>query len=270
LSGHINTLECNADASGSSPNVFYNNVARHFDKSFTGGEVWWFCPNTTPEYWFNNLMYDIGNSQVWDTAGPPIYSCSNTGGQFMFNNTLVDVTQPCLLPANNTAGQYLTVYNEHLINTPYDGPGGKCIGGPSSKTNVAISDSTATKQGYTTGTSGTIGNGNNCANDTTTPCAPTSSSSSTVGAGMNLQSYCTTLASYTTDPSISIDAANACKYGTTDACTYDATLHTMNCPAQTAIARPASGAWDAGAYQFSASQSQAPQPPTNLQGTVSD
>src|SRR6201999_2427419 len=89
---HANVLECNADASTSTANVFYNNIIRHADPSFSGNsEVdLWFCPNTTPEYWFNNALYDLGvhAGNFWDIAGPPAYGCSNTGGQFMFNNTL--------------------------------------------------------------------------------------------------------------------------------------------------------------------------------------
>ena len=73
------------------PNVFYNNVVRHFDPGFaavSGQVTLWFCPESIPEYWFNNLMYDTGGSNFWDIAGPPIYGCSNAGTQKMFNNTL--------------------------------------------------------------------------------------------------------------------------------------------------------------------------------------
>jgi hypothetical protein len=266
LDGHINALECNTDASDSAPNVFYNNIFRHFDPSFTGGEILWFCPNATPEYWFNNLMYDVPNSQVWNIVGPPIYpGCPNTGGQLMFNNTLVDVTQPCYLSNSNSHGQYLTVYNEHLINSPFNATS-PCIGATSS-TNVPMTDVQATTQGYTTGTSGTIGNGNNCANDSTTPCSPTASNNGTVGAGTNFQSYCTTLASFSSEYAIGTEAANACKYGTTDACGYNLTTHTMSCPGQTAVARPASGAWNAGGYEYGP-QDPPPNPPTNLTDVV--
>jgi len=275
LDGHINAFECNADASGSTPNVFYNNIFRHFDPSFGNGELIWFCPNSTPEYWFNNLIYDTVSSsegQSWNVVGPPIYSgCTNTGGQYMFNNTLVDQTSiPCYLPSNNnTYGQYLTTLNNHLINTPWDGSGsqsGHCSGGPGSPTNVSMSDSTATTQGYTTGSSGTVAS-NTCANDSTTPCSPPAASNSTVGAGTNEQTYCTTLASYSGETAIGTDAANACKYGTTDGCSYATSSHTMVCPAQTAVVRPPSGAWDSGAYEYN-SQDPPPDPPTDLTAVV--
>lgn len=263
---HGNALECNGDATGNAlgqpqntPNVYYNNQMRHFDPGFgRGGQVdLWFCPNTMPEYWFDNLTYDLNptaNQGSWDIAGPPTYAgCPNSGGDFMFNNTLVDTVQPCYLGPNSTGGRYLTVENEHLINSPFDGSGaGGCAGGPGnspSATNVATADAAATLQGYTAGVSGTA-SANTCANDSTTPCASTAPTNDSVGQGANLQTTCANLASYTQEPAISVDAFNACKYGTTDACVYNSTTHTNVC-ASTPVARPASGPWDSGAYQYS-------------------
>jgi hypothetical protein len=270
---HNNILECNTDANGPTPNVFYNNIIRHNDPSQNGGVDVWFCPNSTPEYWFNNILYDVGANvaNVWDIAGPPNYSswgCTNTGGQFMFNNTFVNANHPCgYPPANSTNGQYLTVYNEHIIGGSWTT--GNCTGGPKSANNLQMSDSTATSRGYTSGSGGTSGAPNQCANDTT-PCAPTASGSGTVGVGTSLQSYCTTLAGYTSDIAIGTDAANACKYATTDACTYNATTHTMNCPAHTPNARPSSGNWDSGAHQYNASAASGsvPSAPTGLTAIV--
>jgi hypothetical protein len=269
---HGNILECNDDNPGNAPNqpqntpnVFYNNIVRHDDPGFgAAGQVHlWFCPESVPEYWFNNVLYDIADENYWDIAGPPTYSCSNTGGQFMFNNTIVDGTQPCNLGPNNTGGKYLTVYNENLINSPYDTSGTGCVGGSLSATNVAMSDATATSQGYTTGSPGTEAS-NTCANESTQPCSPTKSVNPTVGAGANHLAYCTALASYSSEYAIGTEAANACQYGTTDGCTYNATSHTMVCPAQTDAVRPPTLAWDAGAYEFSIVQTQAPQAPTAL------
>lgn len=270
---HGNVLECNGDASGSTPNVFYNNVMRHINSNFfSSGQVgWWFCPNTTPEYWFNNLVYDTGghgDGNLWAYAGPPAYSCSNSGGQYMFNNTLVDALQPCNNTSDSNGGKYLTVYNEHLVNTPYASGGAQACIGYNDVTNVAMSDATATSQGYTL-SSGAVNSGYvNCANESATPCAPTSSNNSTVGAGANHQLYCTTLASYIGETAISTDAANACTFGTSDACSYNLSNHTMNCSTQALVARPTTLAWDAGAYQFSGTAAQAPAAPTGLTATV--
>jgi len=283
LDGHYNALECNAEAGSNygglnytnSANVFYNNVIRHFDPSFGSGEVLWFCPNATSDYWFNNLQYDL-SGQTWAIAGPNGYSmCTMTGGQFMFNNTLVDAAQPCHGGgSNNSGGAYMTVYNEHLINSPFDNSG--CTGyGDSS--NISMSDATATSQGYTTGSSGTV-QSNTCANDTTTPCAPTSASNTTVGVGHNLinngtvadavtTTWCATLATFTSEYTIGTEAANACLYGTTDSCTYNSTTHTMNCPGLAPVQRPTSGNWNAGAYQLGTGGGQ-PQPPSNVVATA--
>jgi len=272
---HGNILECNDDSNGTAayqpqntPNVFYNNIIRHATNAFSqGGQVTlWFCPENVPEYWFNNIIYDVGDSNFWDIAGPPIYGCSNTGKQYMFNNTLVDGTQPCYNSTTNIGGQYLYVSNEHLINSPYgQGTGAPC-NGLNDPSNIAMSDATAISQGYGTNTGrlNTQNNSINCANDGTTPCAPTSSTNSTVAAGTNHQSYCTILASYSSEYAIGTDAANACKYGTTDGCAYNTTTHTMVCPAEASVARPASGPWDSGAYEY-ASSGDPPAPPSNLQ-----
>src|ERR1700685_2084990 len=263
--GHQNVLECNNDYPGGAPNqrsstvnVIYNTVMRHSNSNVD----WWVCPTTVPEYWFNNIMYDV-KGEGWAIAGPPGYSCSNSGGQFMFNNTFLDAAaHPChLTGSNNTGGKYLTVYNEHLINTTWDGTG--CTGGASDPSNLSMSDAKATSQGYTTGNPGTY-LPNNCANEGTTPCAPTSASASTVAAGGSRMAYCTTLASYSSEYAIGTEAANACQYGTTDGCTYDSSRHAMSCPAQSAIAR--NSAWDAGMYQYSTQNP--PAPPTGLQAIV--
>jgi hypothetical protein len=260
---HTNVLECNDDANPSTANVFYNNMLRHDDSSYVGsGQVhWWFCPESAPEYWFNNLQYDVALTNNWDYAGPPIYGCTNTGGQYMFNNILVDIQQPCYVSNVNHGGQYLTVLNEQLVNTGYDSGTTPCVG-HGDGTNVAMTDAVATAQGYTTGSSGTAGTGNTCANDSTQPCKPTASGNGTVGAGANHTAYCTALAAFSSETAIGTDAATACQYGTTDGCAYNLASHTMMCPGQTPVARPASGAWDVGAYEYAGGDP--PAPPSNL------
>jgi hypothetical protein len=255
---HGNIMECNYDYTNGggiypvTANVFYNNVVRHATTAFSqnGQVVLWFCPTSVPEYWFNNLVYDVGNSNYWDVAGPPIYSCSNTGGQRMFNNTLVDGTQPCKNSNTTTGGQYVFVYNEHLINTPFGGGAGTDCNGHADVSNIAMTDAVSTTQGYTG--SGVRVNTQNasttCANEIT-PCAPTISTNGTIGKGINEQPYCAVLGTYTAEYAISTEARNACLKGTTDACTYNTTKHTMQCPAQPAQTR-SSAQWNSGAYEF--------------------
>jgi hypothetical protein len=279
--GHGNNLECNADSNGTAayqpsgtPNVFYNNILRHFTTAFsTGGQVTlWFTPNSSvDEYWFNNLIYDVGNSNYWDVCQAPAPSCPSTTMKhvYMFNNTLVDGTQPCASGAGYNFAN-LFVYNEHLINTPFGGNGGTGCTGSGSASNVSMTDAIAIAQGYGTNTGaintqtpGSI----NCANDSTTPCIPAAATSSTVGTGASQQAYCTQLASYTAEPAISTNAANGCQYGTTDGCAYNTSTHSMVCPAHIATARGT--AWNVGAYQFSTSVSgSGPSAPTGLTATV--
>lgn len=90
----------------------------------------------------------------------------------------------------------------------------------------------------------------------------TSATCSTLSAGTNLQSLCTTIAG------INPAAGTACQSSTTYAVGYNTTTHTVTSPALVPTVRPTSAAWDIGAYQFSGSQTQAPQPPTDLQATV--
>ena len=263
---HGNIFECNTDSDGTAayqaqgtPNVFYNNIVRHATTNFSlAGQVklWFGPPSTVPEYWFNNLEYDVGTN-AWNID----WSQGGTGNsQYMFNNTLVDATQPCK--------SSLVVYNAHLINTPWDTASGcPTISDPS---NISMTDATATSQGYTslTGRINIQNSSTNCANEGTKPCTPTANTNSTVSAGTNHEAYCTALASYTSESAISVDAANACKYGTTDGCAYNGSTHTMNCPAQTIVARPTSVAWDIGAYQFSGSSGTGPAAPTGLAAVV--
>jgi hypothetical protein len=189
----------------------------------------------------------------------------------MFNNTLSGTIQVCHMQGSNvTGGAFTTVYNEHLLNTPWDGTG--CTG-RSDSSNISMTWATGNSQGYMKGSPG-VTDSDTCANETT-PCAPISLTNSTVGAGHNLTSsstvadavtttWCATLASFSSEFAIGTEAANACKFGTTDGCTYITSNHTMSCSGQTAVARPATTAWDSGAYQYSASQSQTVQPPTAL------
>ena len=257
--GHTNLFECNSGENlGGVPNVFYNNIFRHNDPSLGNAVGWWIPRNsgTTPTvYVFNNMIYDAygpGIGEAWNV------SCGSGGVEcpgpfppiYYFNNTSADTSPfPCYMSTYPNEASTAYVYNNFLINTAWDGSGPvTCNGGPSSATNVSMTDAYATAQGYTTGVSGTAANGNNCANDSTTPCAPTSATNSTVGTGSNLQSYCNTLATYSSEYAIGTEAAKACRYGTTDGCAYDTNTHTMVCPAQIAIARPA--VWDIGAYQY--------------------
>ena len=253
---HSNMMECNTDASGSVPNVYFNNVQRHINGPTV---VTWFCTTATPEYWFNNIVEDVGgNGNYWDLDQHD--SCYAPGSWYWFNNTLEAGTMSDVIPC--LSGGF--IYNQHIIVDASSGAwnGSSCTGGAASSTNIVMTHATANAQGYTS-TNGINYGGQSvstCANETT-PCAPTAVTNSTVGAGANEASYCSALSSAGMTA-----ATRACAYGTTDACSYNATTHTLNCPAQTAVVRPTSAAWDAGAYEYG--DPAPPQPPTNVQATA--
>jgi hypothetical protein len=252
---HGNLFESNVDAPNadedgnpepSTPfNVFYNNILGHNSTGTDGDVKFWACPNdVAAEYYFGNIEYDQGSGNYFDivTGSQCPGDTLGTAGQYLFNNTFDFPSDP---EPGIGCPPHAVAQNNHVI-TDVDATN---FFGPCGSNNLVMTHAAAVAQGYMaagTGTSGQNGN-TTCANDTT-PCSPTSAGNSTVGAGVNLQSYCTTLLS-SSAPEI-VRAGNACQYGTTDACTYDTTTHSVSCPRATLMARPASAPWDVGAYQW--------------------
>jgi hypothetical protein len=58
-----------------------------------------------------------------------------------------------------------------------------------------------------------------------------------------VQSLCTAILAFNSA------AGTACQSATGYACSYNTSNHTVSCPALTLVGRPASAAWDTGAYQ---------------------
>jgi hypothetical protein len=117
-------------------------------------------------------------------------------------------------------------------------------------TELKLSNSAATTNGYTP----------------VNGYAPTSGASPTVGAGTNERAYCSVLLA-SNDPFIQA-AGTACQSGTTFAVAYDSVNHKVIAgPAQPPTTRPASGAWDVGAFQYSGTKIGGPNPPGGLSGT---
>jgi hypothetical protein len=262
---HGNAVEFNNEWNGT--NAFYNIVLRHLWQVGANEVTWWTTPapgNT--DYEFNFLMYDIcptsnssgctANGNFFDVALG--LGQSGIGTVNAFNMTWAPTF------SNATQGPLATgTVNWH--NNQCIQPGAtsqtNCYSGGPGKinylTNVIQTPSTATTQGYTA--------------SETYAYAPTASGSATVGTGTNEQAFCTTLLG-SSDPLLQA-AGTACKSGTTYACSYDTTNHTVSCPGVTPVERPATSAWDVGANQYSslqvqAPQGQGPQPPTNLRLTV--
>lgn len=264
---HGNSFESNVDAPGTDSNgnaqpsipfnVFYNNVMGH-NSTGTGGDVkLWFCPNATAaEYHFNNVVYDQGQGNNWDYSTSGFNCTAANAGIYLFNNT---VDLPLTSNTINCVGG-MTATNNHII---VEGGTGFATGSCTVSNSTVMTHATAVTQGYMATGTGTSGNNSNttCANDTT-PCAPTASTNSTVtGVYANNQSYCTALLG--SSQSMIVKAGNACKYGTTDACAYNTTTHTVSCGGSTPVARPATNPWNTGAHQYSGVPS-----PTDLTHTV--
>lgn len=235
--GHSNLLEDIGEATGA--NAIYNNNFAHIEASVTsgGGVFLWLAPPTaTTTYVFNNLAYDVGNLEYLNQGGT---AGDNAKGNYtFFNNTWqTNVSQPILRCETYTNGT-VTDTNNHYIDD------GTYILGPcstlTSTTALAVTNANATTYGYTSGSTFAYAPASSTCN------GHPSSADCTIGNGTNeVSGYCAAL----TTAGLTA-AATACQSDTTYACTYNTGNHTVSCPNRTVIARPASAAWDIGAYQF--------------------
>jgi len=246
---HGNVWESTGDAPGT--NAFYNNIFRHLSPDGAGQVgIWPLPPVGTTGYWFNNLVYDThgGISGNYFNVGQNGNS-GNQGTLVIFNNTFEQNVSGAIIQCNSTYSHPFTAANNHYIDdasSPYSSP---CTGGTFA-TELLMNHSTATSQGYTA--------------SETYAYSPTSSTNSTVGEGTNeTSSFCSVLSN--SSDTLLQAAGTACQYDTGYACSYNSGNHTVTCPARTATARPASGPWDAGAYEFSAIDP--PGPPSDLVAT---
>ena len=176
------------------------------------------CANCT-SYVYNNVIYSNGSSfDPGITIGS--HPANGSAGTFyVYNNTVNAEGAFCM--GNGEPSPRSTTYlaNNHCINgTLCDGRGTTCndLGG-----NLLMTAAQATAAGYTS--------------SQTYAFSPTSANSPTVGLGINFTSISsgnvTALDSDTTYPS------------------YDSVNHKV--VMRTAVARPATGPWDIGAYQYS-------------------
>jgi hypothetical protein len=197
------------------------------------------------DYVWNNLIYDLGTLGVSNSQTPSIGG--ETGGHtYFYNDTIVAVdNQSCINNGGQGAvGANVTVQNIH------------CIQGTSGG---AVSDFTLTSpnllQTATQAAANTSPHFDQYTASETYPISPLVSTNSTVGAGANQASNCT--------GSVSGLCGDIAYYVQT---TINGVVQAV--PGRTVNTRPASGAWDVGAYQFSSSTAQALQPPTSLQASV--
>lgn len=262
--GHGNVLESVGDASGT--NAVYNNVFRHVNTTADPGDpmFWPYPPPGTTDYFFNNVSYDVTNMEYFN-VGQNAPETSGQGPLVVFNNTFQNnaVSGGGIFGCTSSYPLTWTAANNHYItegSSAYNST--KCTtGGNTDMTSLLMNNATATTAGYTASQA--------YAYAPTLYGSPTASANSpTVRVGTNESTqFCGALSS-SSDPMIQA-AGTACNAGTTYACSYNSSNHTVSCPAliPTPIKnpRPASVAWDQGAYQTNSS---APNPAKNPTVTV--
>ncbi len=167
--GHSNGFEFNAEWNqGTEPNTVYNNVLRHTTaavKVFT-------CPNNVlTDYYYNNLIYDISASNVFNLDERTVNGCSTAPNVFIYNNTVQSGSDRPFGTFQNACCH--TLSNNHIINDSLSCCTTSGSGGFTETNDVLQTNAQATSQGYTMG--------NNY--------APTAGGS-TLGAGLNLTTTC--------------------------------------------------------------------------------
>ena len=186
------------------------------------------------------------------------HNAVNYGTWYFFNNTMECGTDTNLcggsgvIDGGGTSGMTFHFHfgNNHVINSTtndFSCSYSTCDTPTPLNADLVQVLTTANSQGYTSTSSYAF--------------EPTSGSGSTVGAGGNAQSICTTIAG------LNSAAGMACQHDTGYACNYNTSNHTVSCPDRTDNARPATGAWDIGAYLYNGGETP-PNPPANLTSVV--
>jgi hypothetical protein len=230
VSDHENCIEPIDGVSGGTSNVYiYNNVLHDCSAAniLTQGVA--SSGSNENDYIWNNVMY------VGSVSSPPIpIQCDsslspNTGSScHVWNNTIfAGSTAYCIRTIDRGNGNFATldIENNHCISAQ-----GLITLGVTGSTytntdNLVMPLATAASQGYVS--------------SATNAYAPTSATSGTVGAGANL-----------------MNLASGARAALASDTTYGGT--------RIVNARPASGAWDVGAYSFSSTAAVRPQPPTGV------
>jgi hypothetical protein len=260
---HNNVMESNNDPVGGM--FTYNNLFIFSAPSDNqGGIVIQLAPKASyTSYFFNNVVIQGPPYEANEiVCADPLVGSGSGSACTIFNNTVeggVDSGPPSgtIVRAGSFNGHIgpsaINLYNNHVISSNSTiVTTGDCS---NSACTVTQLPSVQTRQSLSTA------NGQGYASTQAFAFSPTSSSGSTVGAGVNESALCSTISV------LNATAGAACKYDTTYGVTYDEASHTITGLARTPIQRPASGAWDAGAYQFGTG-SQPPSPPTGLSAVI--
>jgi hypothetical protein len=247
---HVANLVCN------NPHAFHDNVFEYFNESLASedhGNVFEFNGESNEiNFIYNNVVRHIGTIS---TVGVNVWIQPSTG-TYVYNNLFYDINVAGNNYLNNTTGAGPAYFYN---NTMQRSGGGTMVENaaqsfnnlwitdgspfknqpPSSGNNVTLTNAAATAAGYTA----------------SNQYAPPASNSATVGAGKNQSGSC------------SAAGASLCS-DTTLGVGYDTSTHQVIIPARNPIARSSSGSWDVGVFNFGATTSGAPQPPTGLSAIV--
>jgi hypothetical protein len=244
---HPNGIESNNGQPAGLPMYIYNNVFLGVQQAV--GVGLWPEPVAGPTgigmLFFNNVVYSVnpGNCIMYDkpSGGGPAVNV------YYYNNTTVAPCEFLMEAAHIAPTGTATFGNNHLIGysslSGFYNLDGTSVTITDKGGEIPQSSSTATSQGYTS----------------SNYFAPTASSNATVGAGTNNASFCNTIGDAT--------VATACQ-SSIGSVTEQAGSGGMVAVANTPTQRPASGAWDVGAYQFDSGSASKPNPPTGLNASV--
>jgi hypothetical protein len=193
------------------------------------------CPNAAV---YDNVFY---NNEPWAIVFQDACGNDTTYTAYAYNNTIQTppVTPVTIMVNNHGSGGIggLVVVNNHLITDMSgadnsNGTGTICFNNLTGVHCDAAATVTIANNVFETNAEATA---SGYTSTQVHPFSPTSSGSPTVGAGQNLSSSCGSF---------------------------------FLCADILGVARPSSGAWDSGAYEFSQNTSGQPNPPTNLTAVV--
>lgn len=237
---HENAIQQAGLVSGSTA-LYYNNVITGV---VSGGitKLWLGQAaggNPMTAYVFNNVMY---NNVAGNDVNPCQLNSGSCGTYYYFSNTFQCGNSSSVGPCQAASGTLAPTQVAHWINNHCISTACVSISGDGNftydeTTDLVQSVATASGQGYTF--------------NSTYAFQPTSGSGGTVGTGTNKQALCTTIAG------LNATAGAACQNDTGYACAYNAGNNTVSCPDRATNARPATAAWNIGAYQFGGNPSAA-------------
>jgi hypothetical protein len=257
--GHRNAIQNTGFDNQVSALLVYNNVVTQVQNGGMG--QYWLeqggcaTPGCAPAYVFNNLEFNTAAGNNFDLCQLNSYC----GPFYIFNNTLNCGSQSnCFGQGGNPS----SVGTVNLINN-------HCILGTTGTVTCPATSSGALTFIETNDLAqSTAQAGANVATHfdqytgtQTHVYSPVASENSTVSAGTNEQSLCTTISG------LNAAAGTACQHDTSYTCSYNTSNRTLSCPDVGENTRPASAAWDIGAYLLNAGDPR-PNPPTGLTAAV--